>query len=158
MVFVRSAGAVIFRRGPDGRIEYLLLKHRGDYWNFPKGRIEKNEKDKKTVLREVFEETGLTKIKFLSGFCMIDKYFFRLIEERPRMALLKKNIFKKVIFYLARAPYNSRVKISSEHQAFGWFDFDRALKKLKYKGSKKILKEADRFLHDYFSKKSLSNS
>jgi 8-oxo-dGTP pyrophosphatase MutT (NUDIX family) len=146
MLFVKSVGAVVFRRLPDGRINYLLLQHRGNYWNFPKGRKEEKESDKKTALREIQEETGLTAIKILPKFRQTEKYFFRLAQEVPKIKQLKKTIFKEAIFYLASAPANCRVKISCEHQDFGWFDLSAALKKLKYKSSREILKKADKFL------------
>jgi 8-oxo-dGTP pyrophosphatase MutT (NUDIX family) len=36
MPFEKSAGAIIFYRGKNGIIKYLLLKHRAGHWNFPK--------------------------------------------------------------------------------------------------------------------------
>ena len=42
MSLVKSIGIVVFRRTPRGRL-YLMLHHRGPYWNFPKGRREANE-------------------------------------------------------------------------------------------------------------------
>ena len=52
-----SAGAVIFRR--DNEIKYLILhyKFKGDYWDFPRGNIEKGETEEQTAVREIKEET-----------------------------------------------------------------------------------------------------
>ncbi len=152
MLFIKSVGAVVFRRQSGNRLKYLLLRHRGNYWNFPKGRTEAGESEKRTALREIQEETSLTTVKILSRFRMTDKYFFRLVQEIPQINRLKKTIFKEAIFFLALAPANSRVKVSFEHCGFGWFSFATACKKLKYKGSREILKRADKFLHERFSK------
>jgi len=48
----------------------VLLCHRRDYnlWNLPGGTVEKNEAPWDTVIREIYEETGLdAKIKRLAG-------------------------------------------------------------------------------------------
>jgi 8-oxo-dGTP pyrophosphatase MutT (NUDIX family) len=58
---VRAAGAVVWRRGPDG-VEILLI-HRPRYldWSFPKGKVKEaaGETDEEAALRELEEEVGL---------------------------------------------------------------------------------------------------
>lgn len=56
----RSAGAVIFKNTATGRV-YLLLMHNPNHLDFPKGNIERGESEELAALREVKEETGLTK-------------------------------------------------------------------------------------------------
>lgn len=46
--------------------EFLLIFRNG-FWDLPKGKIEKNEKSKKTAIREVEEECGITKPKIVKG-------------------------------------------------------------------------------------------
>ena len=46
---------------------YLLARHNGGHWSFPKGHVEKNETEKETALREIREETGLNVIKIIEG-------------------------------------------------------------------------------------------
>jgi 8-oxo-dGTP pyrophosphatase MutT (NUDIX family) len=142
----KSAGAVIFRR-EDNKIYYLLLhypsvSHRAekDYWDFPKGHIEEGEKELDTVKREVFEETGLKKIKFVEGFKEWIKYFFKY---------KGKTVFKIVTFYLAETK-EKKVKISGEHIGYDWLPYEKAIKKLSFKNAKEILKKA----HEFISKKS----
>ena len=148
----KSAGAVVFRR-EDSNIYYLLLHYpssakapkprsrvnslRGrDYWDFPKGHIEKGEKEIDTVKREVFEETGLKDIKFVEGFKEWIKYFFKH---------KGKNVFKIVTFLLAEAE-TEEVKISPEHIGYQWLPYKEALKQLKFKNAREILKKANDFL------------
>ena len=57
---VRAAGGVVWRRGPDGEAEVLLVhRPRYDDWSLPKGKREPGETDEACARREVEEETGL---------------------------------------------------------------------------------------------------
>jgi len=145
MPLEKSAGAIIFRR-ENNKIFYLLLHYpsttRGakkDYWDFPKGHIEKGEKIEETVKREVEEETGLKDIKFVEGFKEWIKYFFRF---------KNKNIFKIVTFYLAETK-EKKVKISWEHLGYKWLPFQEALSQLTFKNAKEILKKAHQYLASF---------
>jgi 8-oxo-dGTP pyrophosphatase MutT (NUDIX family) len=53
---VRAAGGVVWRRGPDGRLETALV-HRPKYddWSLPKGKPEPGEHPLQTAVREVVE-------------------------------------------------------------------------------------------------------
>ena len=130
----RSAGSVVFRESDEGRI-YLLLQNSGR-WDFPKGRVEKGESEVQTVLREVEEETGLMDLKIVPGFRKVIEYFYRRDG---------KNIHKQVTYLLGETG-EERVKISFEHQGFGWFPYGEALDRASYDNSKVTLKEAEQFL------------
>lgn len=144
----KSAGAVIFRREPfdvaqgKNNIFYLLLNYPSSakaskaYWDFPKGHIEKGEKEVETVKREVEEEAGLKDIEFIEGFKEWIKYFFRFEG---------KNIFKFVIFYLVQTKTKD-VKISEEHIGYNWLPYEEALEKLTFKNAKEVLKKAKNFI------------
>lgn len=146
----KSAGAVIFKKNKE--VKYLLLhypsnaKAPGDYWDFPKGHIEKGEKLEEAARREVKEETGLKDIQFKEGFKEWIKYFFKFKRE---------NIFKIVTFYLAETK-QKKVKISFEHIGYEWLPYEEALAKLKFKNAKNILKKANRFLVEMDKKEKLS--
>ncbi|MFQ6049594.1 MAG: bis(5'-nucleosyl)-tetraphosphatase [Candidatus Paceibacterales bacterium] len=131
----RSAGAVIFRR-EKGKIYYLLLHYESGHWSFPKGNIEKGEKLKETVKREVEEETGIEDIKFINGFKETIKYFYQL---------KGKDIFKTVVYFLAETKKRA-VKLSFEHIGFKWLSYDVALDQLTFKNSKEVLKRVNDFL------------
>lgn len=130
----RSAGAVVFRQSDGGRI-YLLLQNAGR-WDFPKGRVERGESEVQTVLREVEEETAVTDLKIVPGFRKVIEYFYRRDG---------KNIHKQVTYLLGETK-EDRVKISFEHQGFGWFPYGEALDRASYDNSKITLKEAEQFL------------
>ena len=130
----RSAGAVVYREAPAGRM-YLLLQNAGR-WDFPKGGVEKGESELATVLREVEEETGLKDLKILPGFRKVIHYFYRREG---------KTIHKEVVYLLALTP-NESVRISFEHQGYGWFTYSEAVKKASYNNSKVTMTEAERFI------------
>lgn len=146
MPIEKSAGAVIFRK-ENGKIYYLLLHYPSsaksqksrapkDYWDLPKGHIEKGEKEIDTVRREVEEETGLKDIEFLEGFKSGIRYFFRFQGE---------NILKFVTFYLAKTNTKD-VKVSEEHLSFAWLTYEEAQAQLKFKNAKETLQKANEFL------------
>ena len=144
MPFEKSAGAVIFRKD-GGKFFYLLLHYpsttkgtKGDYWDLPKGHIEKGEKELETVKREVKEETSLTDLKFVEDFKEWIKYFFRHRE---------KTIFKIVTFYLAETK-TKEVEVSSEHIGFEWLPYEESLEQLTFKNAKEILNKAHKYLRE----------
>lgn len=58
---VLAAGGVVWRSGPDGRPEVLVVhRHRYDDWTFPKGKLDTVDagSEEACALREVQEETG----------------------------------------------------------------------------------------------------
>ena len=130
MLEERSAGTIIYKESPSGKM-YLLLNYPSGHWDFVKGNIEKGETFKETVVRESREETGITDIDFVEGFEDKVEYYYQRDGEV---------IHKEVVFYLARTKTDD-IKLSHEHRDFVWLSFDDALKKLTYKTAKKLFKK-----------------
>jgi len=150
----KSVGAVVFHR-ENNQIKYLLLDHREDYWNFPKGHMEIGETDEETLRREIEEETGITELQILPSFKRRAFYFYRAKgkeKAKRKEAGRTWNIFKMAVFYLVEAQ-NQTVHISSEHAGFAWLNFTEALEKLTYPTSRKILRQAQAELEKFFAKK-----
>lgn len=147
-----SAGAVIFRRESDGTIQFLLLYHGKNYWNFPKGKLEQGERATAAFLREVKEETGLGEhdLKILSDFRATDRYTFFVpppraaADKRPRLKR-SQPVFKVVIFYLVETKRRA-IALSDEHDGFAWFNYREALRMAKYQNTRDILKKAYAFI------------
>jgi bis(5'-nucleosidyl)-tetraphosphatase len=133
----RSAGAVVFRRVQDSPL-YLLLKYPAGHWDLPKGNIEEGEKPMDTMVREVREETGIADLRVVPGFERKIEYFYRRNG---------KKVHKTVVFFLAETSLEE-VTISFEHQAYGWFDFQDAMKTVTYPNAKKLIKEGEAFIED----------
>jgi len=134
-----SSGIIIFRYSGSEWL-YLLLHYqfKGDYWDFPRGNLRKEETPKQAAVREVVEETGLSEddLRFTEGFEKEAKWFYRLGEEPVQ---------KRVTYFLAETQRED-VRISEEHVGFKWLNFKDALRLLRYKNSKKLLLMAEDFL------------
>lgn len=143
-----SVGAVIFRQGENGGIEYLLLRYPHGHWDYVKGHIEAGESHKETLRRETQEESGLTNIDIVRGFRKYTRYFYTA----KGTELIKRKrsgkgiwIFKTVYFYLAKAN-DDTIAISDEHIGFAWLSFEEAITKLTFPAAKDILESANEFL------------
>lgn len=129
-----SAGIIIFRRTKEGP-KFLILYHGHSYWNFAKGKIESEEKSFEAAFRETREETGLTRrdLRLVNNFKVQERYTFRRAGQP---------IFKIVIFYLAETSLIN-IKLSSEHEGYGWFLMRDAKRILgNYRDSQRVLKQA----------------
>lgn len=133
-----SAGIIIFRRTKDG-VKFLLLYHGRNYWNFPKGKLEEEERSWQAALREVREETGLkaNELRFVRDFKTREQFMYRSGAEK---------IVKIVILFLAETR-QAKIAVSHEHEGFGWFTYPEAKRAIsKFKDSVKILDEAHAFI------------
>ena len=131
----KSCGAVVFRKQKEG-VKYLLLHYESVHWDFPKGHMEKNEKEEMTAAREIKEETGIEEIEFVDNFRETIKYFYKKGEE---------TVYKEVIFFLAQSA-TEHVELSKEHIGYAWMSYEHAYKRLTYNNAKELLEKADEFL------------
>jgi bis(5'-nucleosidyl)-tetraphosphatase len=132
MLEERSAGAILYRESPLGKL-YLLLNYPSGHWDFVKGNIEKGETFKQTTLREIKEETGITDVSFVEGFENKVEYHYQRDGEL---------VHKEVVFFLAKTA-TEHVEISFEHLGFIWLKYNDALKKLTYKTAQSMLKKVN---------------
>jgi 8-oxo-dGTP pyrophosphatase MutT (NUDIX family) len=134
------AGFVVYRKTSDG-IKFLLLYHRGNYWNFPKGHFEPGEKSIDTALRELEEETGIkkTEVHIAPNFRAYERFYFKIGNQ---------GIYDTVILFLAET-HKAEITIRPrEHSGYGWFLYHDATNIIgkKYADTKKVLKQANDFL------------
>ncbi len=141
-----SAGIITYRTTADGP-RFLILYHGHNYWNFPKGKIESEEKSFQTAVREVREETGLTRndLRFNESFKTSENFTFWRNKEK---------IYKTIVFYLAETT-QQRIKLPEQtdaegekHEGYGWFTYKEALKVLTKEDSQRVLKQAYNFLRN----------
>ncbi len=113
-----SGGAVVYHRGP-ARVRYLLLRAFRN-WDFPKGLVEAGEEPRASAVREVREETGLSRfsLRHPEWFVETEPY------GSPR---------KIARYYLVEAaeehvtlPVNPELGRPEHHEA-RWCEYDQAL-------------------------------
>jgi bis(5'-nucleosidyl)-tetraphosphatase len=113
---IRAAGAVVFRRTPNG-IKLLVLRAYNN-WDFPKGLVEHGEDQLSAAKREVKEETGLTEVEYPFG----DEF-------RETVPYAANKIAR---YYLAETDeHDIELPISTklgrpEHHEFRWIGLDEA--------------------------------
>jgi len=145
--FEKSAGAVVFRRDK-GKIYFLLLRYRLKHWDFPKGHIEEGESEKQALRREISEETGVSDLKIMPNLKKYIYYFYRAKSEEKEKRIKSGtsiNVFKKVAYYLAETK-TEEINISFEHVGYKWLKYEEALRRITYRGPKRILKSAEKYL------------
>src|SRR3989338_2722543 len=65
-----SAGGVVV----NSRGEVLVVNQRGNSWSLPKGHVEKGEDPAEAAKREIYEESGLKKVKLIRRFGNYRRY------------------------------------------------------------------------------------
>lgn len=156
MTVEKSAGIIFFRRDQN-KILYLVirssrqepcvfsengkLKSKPEFWDFPKGLLENNEKGIDAAIRESFEETGIKNFKIIPGFKETVKYFTKRD---------KKTALKFVAMFLAESLTN-KIKLSWEHDKYEWLEFEKAREKISSKEMKNTLLKAAAFLNYNFN-------
>lgn len=130
----------VFKREND-QPRYLLL-HRTkeekiypNLWQFITGSIEGDEKAADAAVRELMEETGLKPTSL--WIVPIVLSFYHADSDSVNLCP----------FFAAEIQERKSVKISDEHDDFGWFVYDEAISKLELPEWKKGLKIA----HDYIA-------
>lgn len=130
-----SAGAVVYRDTPRGRV-YLLLRNKKGHWDFPKGKTEPGETRTATIRRETVEECGIRELNFHPFFLKICRWSYHKDGTPVR---------KTAAFRLARTN-ETRLRLSVEHSHGVWLPAREALKLLDFPNQRNLLRTADRIL------------
>lgn len=155
---------------------FLLGKHSGYHkWVLPKGLIEEGEKGWQTAVRETEEEMGVKCRIIEKKPIHIERYFYwadlkKLKVKSPKLKVSVKNskinkptrrvekyqeqggrktkVFKTVSFYLAEYVSGNPKDHGWEMEDAGWFEYEKALELMAFKGEKEALKKAKKLLQD----------
>lgn len=146
----KSAGAVVFYLNKENEPVFLLLQNtlKKTYWEFPKGKIEKNEDIEETVKREVKEETGLKDFRIISGFKHTLSWFFKFQGQL---------ISKEACYLLVEIAESEKenAKISREHQRLEWMNIEQARKEINIKANRELIEKAYKFIQEYKKQRKL---
>ncbi|OGI26482.1 MAG: hypothetical protein A3J76_00860, partial [Candidatus Moranbacteria bacterium RBG_13_45_13] len=136
------------------KIKYLVLlktprkPEAPEYWGFPQGHIEKGEMWEDTLRREIREETGINDLRPIPEIYSWVKYFYRAVGKEAKKRKKKKvglNVFKVATFYLAETKMK-RIKLSHEHIDYKWMEYQKAMKRITFEGTRKVLRKAHKYL------------
>jgi len=97
---IKAAGGIVIQ----GK-KILFIKKNGR-WEFPKGRLKKRSKRKKTALREIYEETGIPKANL--------NIIKPLIPTHDYVRMGKNVVIKKTYWYLIEFLGNAKTKLIPE--------------------------------------------
>jgi bis(5'-nucleosidyl)-tetraphosphatase len=130
-VKVISSGGVVYRVENNIPLFLLLTSSKRGVWCLPKGLIEENEDEVTTAMREVREETGVSRVKLRGKVGQI-KYQFGF----------RAKTFDKTVHFFLFETDQADAKVGTEHDAMEWMPFDKALQTLSYPNEKDMLSKA----------------
>jgi len=112
-----------------GAWRVLLVQHgTSGYWGFPKGHAEEGESPREAALRELFEETHLEVVRFLSESILEEHYsFYRQSQQ-----------VDKTVFYLIAEVRGSIKLQKAEIRSSRWIPLLEATHALTYETDKNI--------------------
>jgi len=128
---VTSAGGVVYRWDEDKPLFLLLGSNKRGVRCLPKGLIEIDEDEVITAMREVREETGVSRVKIKGKIGSI-KYQF---------GFRSKTYDKTVHFFLFETD-QADARVGSEHDFMEWLPYDQALETMSYPNEKEMLTKA----------------
>ena len=113
---LKSCGVILFRREPV--LSFLLMKH-ADRWDLPKGHVDAGETDLDCALREMEEETGLSRDRV-----RLDKSFrFAEIYYPTYKRYPGEQIEKTLVIFLGWLETDQPITLS-EHAGCEWLPWN----------------------------------
>ena len=133
IVYLLSAGGVVFRKAGEAVEVALIGLKGGEVWTLPKGLVDGKENVRKTALREVREETGL-EARILREIGE-SHYWYNIRSENQKCR-------KTVRFFLMEYIKGGVADHDEEVDDAQWFALETARGKLTYKGDRHIMEKA----------------
>ncbi len=130
-----SAGGVVFQRAGDP-VRILVLQHEGGKWMLPKGTIEAGETPEAVAVREVREETGLSRVRVVGDLGEERYSFFWRTEDA---------FYDKTVHYFLLEFLGGEEATPQREEGFvavEWVTVDEALSRIKYKETREIVRRA----------------
>jgi 8-oxo-dGTP pyrophosphatase MutT (NUDIX family) len=132
----------LYRHVDAGGVEYLLLQRTptgrsGPIWQTVVGSARWDEKLVEAARREVFEETGLTRLEGIMAIGYAFTFDFDMPAAVSSYAPDVKRICN-IVFASAVVSFKP-ITLSSEHTDYGWFPYAEALERMHWPEEKEAL-------------------
>jgi len=135
-IYKKSCGVIPVYEQGDKKL-FLVIHQNNGHWAFPKGGMEEGESEEKTALRELGEEAGIGVSTLMPDSRILEEYD---IEEECGLVL------KQVVYFIGLVD-GLDVKIQKEEiQDFAWLSFDKALARMTYNSTRRVLRKANDYL------------
>ena len=123
-----SAGGLVYRNEPEGRLWLVIKPADREKWRLPKGWIEPSETSVEAARREVKEEGGVE----AEVVAKIGKESFFFVQDGQK-------VFKTVTFFLMKYIQEAQEPLSWETESIEWLPFDEARQRLAFENEREIL-------------------
>jgi 8-oxo-dGTP pyrophosphatase MutT (NUDIX family) len=133
-----SCGAVIYKMQKESPLFLLVNSKRDNRWGFPKGHVENGESEIEATKREIFEETGIKKIKFIENFRQEDVYLIDGSIDKTMGNLVEKHS----TYFLALALEDALDFDRNEISKLAWADIKKVQELLSFDSQKRIVRLA----------------
>ena len=134
MHYEKSCGALVLRRGADGGVYILMIRHKhGGHRSFPKGHMERGETEYMTAVREVYEETAVQ--------IRIETDFRETVHYSPL-----PGVSKEVVYFLTETKQTEIKPREGEIAQVEWVPLEEAEASLTHENDKTVLRSAMRKL------------
>ena len=141
MASKHSAGVLLFRRGGEGRVEFLLIHPGGPFWkrrdrgawSIPKGQIEHEEEARACAIRELEEELGQAPPldpRQLIELGSIKQRAGKVVEAWAAEAEFDPADLASNTFSMEWPPRSGSEQEFPEVDKAGWFDLETAREKI----------------------------
>lgn len=136
---IDAIGGVVYRQNDDGQIEILLIKKQDGFWTLPKGKIEPHETHVAALVREIFEETGITGIVKAP----VHKVNYTIIKRGKR--------YNKIVTYYLMQAIAGQVRPSADEgiEYIDWFPVPVALEQIGRNRVRKVARKASSLLQEW---------
>ncbi len=134
---LKACGVLLLQGDP---VQSFLLMRHADRWDLPKGHLDGSETEIECALREMEEETGLSKndIQIDPEFRYMDRYYVK--NKRTR----NKKKLKELVIFLARVDSKPKIEVT-EHEGFEWFEWSPP-HEIQWKTIDPLLAQVEKFL------------
>jgi 8-oxo-dGTP pyrophosphatase MutT (NUDIX family) len=129
-----SAGGVVLNR--EGKV--LVVSQRGNSWSLPKGHIDPGEDELEAARREIYEETGVSKLKLLRELGSYERYRIG-INGRGN----SREELKVITMFLFRTPQMALKPIDPKHPEARWVAKEKVARLLTHKKDRKFFKSVE---------------